>query len=252
MDERSFVTLTAHQLQVRIRIAALCVCASVLPRWSTAAESWGGSLAATSDYLVRGISRSNQGVAFQADLHVATASGLIGGVFASSVKFDPQDRRSAELSAFLGYAWQPSGDWRTKVLASYYGYAWNDSGSQYNYAEFEFDAAYGDWLDVDAVYSPDAPRYIRRRGLTPVSAETAEATVHTPWRHRLAATAGVGYSHLAGPRGGGYAYWSAGGVLDLAPWSISLTYVNTSAEAVALFYSAAAHNRWTASAIWRF
>ena len=251
MDECLLATITAHQQQVRVRVAALCVCALFLPRWG-AADTWGGSLAVTSDYLVRGISRSNQGAAFQADLHVATESGLIGGVFASSVKFDPQDRRNAELSAFLGYTWQPNSDWRTKALASYYGYAWNDSGSQYNYAELEFEAAYGDWLDIDAVYSPDTPRYIRRQGLTPVSAETAEATVHTPWRHRLAATAGVGYSQLGGPRGGGYAYWSAGGVLDLAPLSISLTYVNTSPEAAALFYSAAAHNRWTASAIWRF
>ena len=117
-----------------LRIAALCMYALFVPRLGDAAEAWGGSFAATSDYLVRGISRSNEDAALQADIHVAADSGLIGGAFASSVKFDPQDRRNAELSAFLGFAWQPNGDWRAKVLASYYGYAWNDSGSQYNYA----------------------------------------------------------------------------------------------------------------------
>jgi uncharacterized protein (TIGR02001 family) len=235
-----------------LRITALCMHALTVPRLSDAAEAWGGSFAATSDYLVRGISRSNQDAALQADIHVAADSGLIGGAFASSVKFDPQDRRSAELSAFLGFAWQPNGDWRAKVLASYYGYAWNDSGSQYNYAELAFEGAYDDWLNADVIYSPDAPRYVFGKGLTGVDSETAELSLHTPFRHRVAIAAGLGYSRLGGPRGGAYAYWSAGAVMDLAPWSISLTYVNTSPEAAALFYSAAAHNRWTATVIWRF
>src|SRR5580692_6469922 len=128
MDECSSIT----------QLAAACLCALILPHWSGAAESWGGSFAVTSDYLVRGISRSNQGVALQADLHVATDLGVVGGIFASSAQFDPGDHRSAELSAFIGYAWQPNTRWRAKMLASYYGYAWNDSGSLYNYAELGF------------------------------------------------------------------------------------------------------------------
>lgn len=255
MDDFPSVSPAASRLRDRMRLAAMCLCALFLPRWNHAADSWDGSLAVTSDYLVRGISRSNQGAAAQADLHVATDTGLIGGVFASSVKFFEGDHRNAELSGFIGYAWQASSAWRAKVVASYYGYVWNDSGSQYNYAELGFEAAFDDWLDVGLVYSPDAPRYVIGDGLYGVATETAEVTARTPWSHRVAATAGAGYSHLGGAGGaggGGYAYWSAGGVLDLAPWSISLAYVNTNAEAAALFYSAAAHNRWTATVIWRF
>ncbi len=228
------------------------MCALVLPQFSHAAESWGGSLAVTNDYLVRGISRSNHGIAVQTDLHVATDGGLIGGVFASSVKFDAEDHRNAEFSAFLGFAWQPNSAWSSKILASYYGYAWNDSGSQYNYVELSLEAAYDDWLDLNVIFSPNAPRYVMDRGLAGVAAESAEITLRTPWRHRVAATAGVGYSHLGGPSGGGYAYWSAGGVINLAPWAVSLSFVDTNAEAAALFYSAAAHNRWTATVIRRF
>ena len=224
----------------------------ILQNRSVAAESWGGSLAATSDYFVRGISRSNQGAAVQADLHVATDRGFIGGLFASNAQFDAEDHRSAELSGFVGFAWQAAGAWRAKVLASYYGYAWNDSGAKYNYAELGLEAAYDEWLDVGLVYSPDAPRYVSGRGLAGVSSETAEVTLRTPWRRRVAATTGLGYSRLAGPSGGGYVYWSAGGALDLAPWSISMSYVNTNAAAASLFYRAAAHNRWTATLIWRF
>jgi uncharacterized protein (TIGR02001 family) len=252
MGECRSTTVSAQTVRMRKRIVAMCMGAAFLPQWGHAAESWGGSLAATSDYMVRGISRSNHDAAVQADLHIAFDSGLIGGVFASSVQFDSGDHRNTELSAFVGFAWQAGGAWRTKVLASYYSYPWNDSGSQYNYVELGFEAAYDDWLDINVVYSPDAPRYISDKGLTGVSAQSADLTLRTPWYHRMAATGGVGYSHLAGPWGGGYAYWSAGGIVDLAPWSISLSYVNTDAEAAALFYSAAAHNRWTATVIWRF
>jgi uncharacterized protein (TIGR02001 family) len=238
MDDCSSIT----DILKKVRTTAMLLAAILLPHWSVAAETWGGSLAITSDYLVRGISRSNQDPVPQADLHVATDDGFIGGVFASGAQFDSGDQRSAELSAFLGHAWQLNDAWRAKLLASYYGYLHSDSGSQYNYAELGFEAAFDDWLNIDAVFSPDAPRYVSGRGLSGVVDKTAEISIRTPWNHWVAATAG----------GGGYAYWSAGGVFDLAAWSMSLAYVNTNAEAAALFFSEAAHNRWVATVIWRF
>jgi uncharacterized protein (TIGR02001 family) len=217
-----------------------------------AAEIVGGSVALTSDYLVRGISRTNQGAALQADLHVASDSGWFAGLFASNVQFDSGDRRSVELNPFAGYARQAGEDWRVKMIAGYYGYAFNASGSQYNYSEVSAEAAYAGWLDLDVIFSPAAPRYVSYRGLTGVSASTVEANLHTPWRHHVAAVIGVGSSRLGGLGGGTYGYWSAGGVVDLAPLSISLHYVSTSSEAAALYSRAAAHNRWTATLLWRF
>ena len=157
----------------------------------------------TSDYLVRGISRSNKAPRLRRICTSPPTADFIGGVFASSVKFDEGDHRNAELSGFIGYAWQAGSAWRAKMVASYYGYVWNDSGSQYNYAELGFEAAFDDWLDVGLVYSPDAPRYVSATGCAGVTAETAEVTARTPWSHRVAATVGVGYSQLggAGPAG---------------------------------------------------
>lgn len=230
-----------------VALAACCLCAA-----SVAAETWGGSFAFTSDYLVRGISRSNHAGALQADLHLASDGGLLGGLFASNVQFDSGDTRNAELSGFLGYAWQRAGAWRAKAIAAYYSYLWNDSGSHYNYTEVSLEASYDDWLDLGATYSPNAPRYVEQSGLIGVTGTSAEVNVRTPWRHHVALTAGLGYAELAGSGGGGYAYWSAGTVLDLAPWSISLSFVDTGSKAQALFFAAAARQRWTATAIWHF
>ena len=234
------------------RAAAFAAIVFLIPGVASAAETWGESLAATSDYLVRGISRSNQHAALQADIHVASESGFIGGLFASSIQFDSGDSRSAELSGFAGFAPRQTGPWRIRVLASYYGYLWNDSGSQYNYAELTFEAAYDNWLGFSVVYSPDAPRYLPYRGLTGVNSTSAEVNLRTPWRHRFAAAAGAGYSEIGGPGGRGYAYGSVGGVADFSPCSISLFFVDTDANAKKLFYSAAAHDQWTATVIWRF
>lgn len=201
---------------------------------------------------MRGISRSNHDPAVQGDLHISTAPGLIGGLFASSVQIASGERRNTEVSAFVGFAWNRSGDWRARVLATHYSYPWNEAGSHYNYDELSVDAGYQDWLNLSVVYSPNAPRYVPHEGLIGVTAKTAELSLYSPWRRRFAATAGVGYSQIAGPDGAGYTYWSAGAVYDRAPWSISVSYDNTSAAAKYLFYNAAAHDRWMATLIWRF
>jgi uncharacterized protein (TIGR02001 family) len=217
-----------------------------------AVDSWGGSIGVTSDYLVRGISRSNHAAALQADLHIASGFGLIGGLFASTTRFSADDHRDVELGALVGFAWAGSSPWRAKILASHYSYPWNAAGSQYNYDELNIDADFREWLDVSVMYSPNSPRFVRYEGLIGVTEKSAEVNFRTPRRHRLAGTAGVGYAEVSGPDGAGYAYWSAGGIYDLAPWSFSLSYVNSSAAARYLFYNAAARDRWTATVIWQF
>ena len=93
--------MNAYRMRKRKRVAALGLLSFLMPGLPSAAQVWGESLAATSDYLIRGISRSNQHAALQADVHVTSDSGFIGGVFASNVQFDSSDARSAELSVFF-------------------------------------------------------------------------------------------------------------------------------------------------------
>src|SRR5271156_25761 len=138
------------------------------------ADQWGGSLAITSDYFVRGISRSNDRAALQLDLHYLDTAGFVAGFFASNTQIDPGEPRDVELDAFLGYVWSLSDDWQGKVLAGYYSYPWNSAGSQYNYAELDLDIAYQHWLDFRVSYSPNSPRFIPYRGLVGVTAESAE------------------------------------------------------------------------------
>jgi uncharacterized protein (TIGR02001 family) len=216
------------------------------------ADLWGGSLGVTSNYVVRGVSRSYDHAALQLDLHYLNSSGFVAGLFASNTQLDPDASGDVELNAFAGYAWTAGSDWRGKILASHYAYPWNRAGSGYDYDELDLDLAYQDWLDVSLVYSPNAVRYHRFRGLYAATSESAEVNLQRPVLGRLSATAGIGYSYYAGPDSGGYGYWSVGAAYNLAPVTLVVSYVNTTAGAKALFYNAAAEGRWIGTVIWRF
>jgi uncharacterized protein (TIGR02001 family) len=216
------------------------------------AQGFGGSLDVTSDYLVRGISRSDDHSALQLALHYLDPSGFVADFFASNTQSDPDARRDAELSAFVGYDWPEGRDWQGKILVGEYRYPWNQAGSFYNYDEITIETRYRDWLRVDLGYSPDTWRYYYERGAVRGQAEWVELSLQHPLIGKLSGTAGVGYYELDGTNARGYGYWSIGAAYDIAPVTLALSFVGASSEANSLFYNAAVGGRWSATAIWRF
>ena len=160
-----------------------------------AADLWGGSLDLTSDYLVRGISRTDNRAALQLDVHYLDSSGVVAGLFASNTQIDPFLSRDVELDAFLGYVWTVSDDWQGRALVSHYAYPWNQAGSSYDYTELNVDLSYRAWLNFTLTYSPDAAREAYHR-LIGVSSESAEVSLQRPMVGRLSATAGLGVGRL--------------------------------------------------------
>lgn len=248
MDERGSDSCALARLLAAV---ATLGCLAASP-YCIAADLWGGSLALTSDYFVRGISRTDDHAALQLDLHYVNTAGFAAGVFASNTQIDPGEPRDAEISAYLGYVWSAGNDWHGKIIANHYSYPWNQSGSQYNYDEVDLDLAYRGWLEVRFAYSPDSPRYVPWRGFISVNAESAELNLRHSLIGKLSGTAGIGYYYLEGPDASGYTYWSAGAAYSWAPVTLTASYVRTSAAANALFYNAAVGGRWTGTVIWRF
>lgn len=221
---------------------------------SVAADSWGGSLALTSDYLVRGITRSDDQAALQLDLHYAHSSGLIAGLFVSNTQIDEHEPRDVELSGFIGWAFDLSSDWRTQMTVSHYAYPWNRHGSGYDYNELNLEVAYQGWLRANLEYSPDFPRFVQHpyAALEGEAEKSIEVSAQRQVWHTLSVQGGVGYSFVNGPDSAGYTYWSAGAAYDINGVSLVLAYVNTSNAAKALFSNDAASRRWTGTVLWRF
>ncbi len=232
--------------------AALSIVLLTTTPHCVAADVWGGSIDLTSDYLVRGISRSDDHPALQLDLHYVSSSGFFAGAFASSTQIDPEARRDAELSAFLGYVWSDGSDWQGKILAANYSYPWNQAGSLYNYDEIDLQVSYQQWIQIAVAVFPDVRRYSYDGGVARVMSESAELNLQRPLIGRLSATAGVGYYEEGGADRAGYAYWSVGAAYDWSPISLGLSYVGASGAANSLFYNAAVGGRWSGTVIWRF
>jgi uncharacterized protein (TIGR02001 family) len=222
-------------------------------RTGFAADSWGGSVSASSDYLVRGISRTDDHAALQFDFHYANTSGLIAGLFASNSQMYPGESEDVELSPFIGFAWTVSDDWRTQVLAAHYSYPWNRAGSRYDYDEMDFEAEYKGWLNAGFTYSPNMP-YLSRNAyqLHSAASESAQIALQHRLVGKLMGNAGVGYAYLAGPNAVGYGYWSVGLNYDLRPFTLAATYVGTTSQPEVLFYGTSGAGRWTGTVIWRF
>jgi len=236
------------------RVAAVLVGIILASTQSMAANEWGGSLDLTSDYFVRGMSRTADHAALQLDVHYSNPGGFLAGAFASNTQIDSRESRDVELSGFIGYAWNVSDDWHGRVLASHYAYPWNQAGSHYNYDELDVDLSYQDWLHFSVGYSPNSPRFLRDpyNRFVGVAEESAEVSLQRQMFGGFSLMAGVGYSSLQGTEGGGYLYYSAGAAYNFRSVTLIFSYVNTSAEAKTLFYNAAASGQWTGTAIWRF
>jgi uncharacterized protein (TIGR02001 family) len=251
----SFVSPTYDSVSTRMKsiyVVVLALSFAWRSDYCHADSGWGGSLALTSDYLVRGISRSNDHAALQMDLHFATDSGLVTGLFVSNTRIDPDQPRDVELDGFVGFVWSAATDWRGVVRATYYSYPWNRAGSTYNYGEFEVNVVYRDSLELTVTYSPDAPRYLPYRGFVGVSLSAVELNLQHPIYKNLSGIAGVGYSYIVGPTGGGYEYGSAGVVYDFHQVAVTVSYVDTSNSAKSLFYIEKPASHWDASILYRF
>ena len=219
-----------------------------------AADDWGGSVALTSDYLVRGISRTSNDAALQLDFHYSNPNGFLAGVFASNSQIDRSEPKDVELSGFAGFSWNLDEAWRARILASLYVYPWNRAGSHYDYDELDLDITYQGWLHFAVGYSPNSPRFVTvpYPDLIGVTEKSAEISAQRQIFRKLSLTAGVGYSFLDGPNSGGYVYWSGGLAYDFQSLTLAVAYIDTSAQAKALFYNAASTGQWTGTLIWRF
>lgn len=177
--------------------------------------------ALTTDYVYRGISRSDRHGAVQLGVDISSEMGLFGGVWASTTDTGTAERhRSREVDFYVGYVKYFGSDWSASASVNRYTFPGQTSDLNYNYDEFAALIGYRDrvWMGIDltkSLFGHDT------------SARNYEILVNWPLAASLSVTAGFGYFDVSDFAGNGYSYWQLGITRPIAWAAIDLRYHDT-------------------------
>jgi uncharacterized protein (TIGR02001 family) len=217
---------------------------------------WAGSLTASSDYVLRGVSQSSGEPALQGSVAYQWDAGWYAGAWASTLEredgYYPAGTAESEIDLFVGLRTVFATDWSATVQATHYVYPGDGDVVDYDYSELELAVSYRDVWRASVAWSPDASTLTQRQLTTDRDALSYEMSMQhalMPW---LGLSAGIGYRDLAGLDPGGYAYWSAGLSAQSRTFSLSLARIGTDADGRDLFGNDLAGDRTVVSLAWSF
>jgi uncharacterized protein (TIGR02001 family) len=219
----------------RFRLAPAWACALALvapqaARCQSAPVSFGGTVAATSDYIYHGVSQSDGQGALQADLHLNTDGGTFLGVWGSSRDRNLEPGTQGEVQIYAGQRFALGGDWSAAVSgrADYFVGGVADHSNDYQ----ELSASLS-WLDrytfsLSAIpsaaryttvsyFDPNYPGVLQSYYLVTRSAAFS-ADGSAQWLLRRGVLGGDLYATAAA----GYYYSSRGDRLAVPPSAISM------------------------------
>jgi hypothetical protein len=230
--------------------AVACACALMLlaPHpglCQSAPVAFGGTLAATSDYIYRGLSQSDGQGALQADLHLSTDGGTFAGVWFSTRDRNLEPGTAGELQFYIGQRFALRGGWSASLSGRADYLVDGDADHSDDYQEITASVSWLDRYTFSLSAIPSATRYTTVTyyyGGVPEyyylvyrsAAFGADASGQWLLREDLLGgglyaitAAGYYYSTRADPRhapGIGYLYGNVGLALAWRRWRIDLGY----------------------------
>jgi uncharacterized protein (TIGR02001 family) len=251
----SVTRLTTSNRRSASGVVVLCACGTLLAPCANAQDVWGGLLAVTSDYRVRGISQSRGEPAVQGGLHTRFNPGWFVGVWASTMDRSAGSSASSEVDAYVGFGWSFAPEWNAKLSLTHYWYPNDPANADYDYDELSASLAYRGQLIATVSWSPNTT-YFGYGNERWQAAEGASSSYELIGLHPLtpsiSLTAGVGYNDLRRMFGAGYWYWNAGLSCAMGPVQLDLTRIDSDAMAQELFGSTLTEAGWSAAISWRF
>ena len=218
------------------------------------AAEWGGTLALTSDYVFRGISRTDHGPAAQAGLHLRSSERWFASVWASNIASSTDGPGHVELNLNAGRGWDLSDDWAASV--GWVRYLHPDAGhsGRFDWDDLSASLIFADRFVLTASVAPRAPQIY-----TYGASERRRATaLEVAWREPIAgawsaiAAAGRYDASGSGQLGQPYLAWQVGVSVQMDRLELALTRFDVDTTGQHRFGSAAAHDRWVFSLTWRY
>lgn len=175
-----------------------------------------GTVTATTNYVWRMYSKSNNKPAIQANLDYQHAVGFYSGVTASSFNIgkseldeDPDfpltfaDQSQVEIVPYVGWNFKLADDWQMNLQYNHYFYDGLIYGLEPDYDEFYLFLHYKDLLSFQTSYAKDFYGLIG-------DAYNYELTGRYPITDYLEASGSFGYANTKSVLSADYAYWNLG------------------------------------------
>ena len=213
--------------------AAALVCA--LPAAAQAGGDWFGSLAATSDYVFRGLSQNMGDPALQGEIGWRHDAGWQVGTWGSQVDLNPGDGANFEVDAYVSLSRPFAGDWRYRLALVRYIYPEDPPELDYDYTEASVALSFRDVVTASVSWSPDTSRYGHGYVAEDETAIAYELSTEWPVTDHLVWSLGAGLYDLDALFGESYRYWSTGLAYVRGGWSVDVSAIDTSSEAEELF-----------------
>lgn len=215
-----------------MRILSTCAAAAALALLASAGSAsaqeaeWSFNLAATTDYVFRGFSQTQEDPAIQGGVDV-TVGSFYAGAWASNVDF--LDSTDAEVDIYGGYRGEAAGFAFDLGVVGYL-YTNAPSGADYDYVEFKAAAsrAFGPVTAGAAVYySPDFTGPVSSDAATYVEVNAAYSPIEN-----LTLSAALGEQYVESAYGDDYTTWNVGAsyTIPTAPVVVDVRYHDTDVD----------------------
>ncbi len=181
--------------------------------------------AATSEYMFRGISQTDDGPALQAGAGYSFSNGFYVGGWASNIDFG--DDTDAEIDTFVGWNGDLNDNLNLDVQLIRYNYVGEPDGVDYAYNELVGKLSFAENYSATLGYTND---------FLNTDTDSFYAAVGGSWTvgNEVNLTAGLGYTTVQGPEDG-YLDYSVGVNRDFGPVNIGLGYIGTDSSGEDLF-----------------
>jgi uncharacterized protein (TIGR02001 family) len=246
------INATGATTRTASRAGAVALCACLSGFAPAALAEFGGSLAATTDYVYRGISQTRGKAAFQADIHYRTTSAWTLGAWATTLDASRDPGTPLELDLYLSRNWALDPNWDAQVTLTHYMYPDDDRAASYAYNEVTASLIYQSRLAATVAWSPDSSRFAYGWLAQDQTAISYELSATQSLFHELSATGGAGYYELPELNEPGYWFWNAGLSWSVGGAQLAVSYIDTDAAAVRRFGYEQAGSRWMGTLLWRF
>lgn len=214
-------------LKGRPRSAArLLLLSCLLASATVRAASLAGSIGASSDYVLRGISRNGGELAVQGDVHLLFTPGWSAGFWGSQVQL-MRGRHTLELDSYLQWQHSLSSDFDLALSVTHYAYPHDPRPINYNYTELSVSLSWRDQIFATIGYAPDVNLFTTYGNVEQRDKRvfTYELAAHRSLSAHLDAVAGLGFYEPQHVDYGSYTYGSASLAWHYGKWRADLAWI---------------------------